>query len=250
MNFENKRVLITGGARGIGLEAAKSFLEQGAEVAIWALHKESLDEAQEQLRKKIVGQSVDVGNYEAVQTAANELRSSFGTIDVLVNNAGYTRTTPFLSEDKKYWERVMATNLWGVIYTTRAFLEDLIASEKGAIVNVISDAARAGMAGEAVYAAAKGGVVSFSKSIAREVAKKGVRVNCVSPGPTRTRILESNSEDGDAKKLIDKMIRMIPMRQIAEPKEIADTIVYFASDAASHVTGQVLSVSGGLTMND
>ncbi|HET7615317.1 MAG TPA: SDR family NAD(P)-dependent oxidoreductase [Bacillales bacterium] len=250
MSLENLHVLITGGARGIGFESARLFLERGAKVAIWALHEESLTEANEQLPAPVYGQAVDVGNIESVQTAAGKLREEFGAIDILVNNAGYTLTTPFLSEDRSYWERVVATNLWGVIYTTREFLDDMIAAEKGAIVNVISDAARVGMAGEAVYAAAKGGVVSFSKSIAREVAKKGVRVNCVSPGPTRTRILESNSEDGDAKKLIDKMIRMIPMRQIAEPKEIAESVVFFGSDAASHVTGQVLSVSGGLTMTD
>ncbi|HEU5138810.1 MAG TPA: SDR family NAD(P)-dependent oxidoreductase [Bacillales bacterium] len=250
MSLENKKVLVTGGARGIGFETAQLFLDRGADVAVWALHEESIQAAKEQFSQPVFGQAVDVGDIESVQTAAKQLREEFGSIDVLVNNAGYTLTTRFLTEDRSYWERVVATNLWGVIYTMREFLDDMIASEKGSIVNVVSDAGRVGMSGEAVYAASKGGVVAFSKSMAQEVARYGVRVNCVSPGPTRTGILESNSEDEQAKKLIDKMIRKIPLRQIAEPKEVAEAIVFFGGDGASHVTGQVLSVSGGLTMSD
>lgn len=250
MSVQKKRVLITGGARGIGFHTAQKFAENGAEVAVWALHDRSIEEAQSQFSGSLFGQAVDVGNPEDVQTAADRLRKDFGAVDVLVNNAGYTMTSPFLSEDRDYWERVVSTNLWGVVYTMRAFLDDMIALEKGAIVNVVSDAARVGMSGEAIYAASKGGVISFSKSIAREVAKKGVRVNCVSPGPTRTQTLDSNSDDGDAKKLIEKMIRQIPMRQIAEPEEIAETILFLGGDTSSHITGQVLSVSGGLTMGD
>lgn len=248
---QNKqRVLVTGGARGIGLETAKLFQKQGAQVAIWALHEESILEANENTEEPFFGQAVDVGNFESVQMAGEQLRKEFGPVDVLVNNAGYTLTTPFLSEDREYWERVVNTNLWGVIYTMREFLDDMIAAEKGAVVNVVSDAGRVGMAGEAIYSASKGGVIAFSKSMAREVARYGIRVNCVSPGPTRTRILESNSEDGNAKKLIDKMIRMIPLREIAEPEEVAESIAFLGGHSASHITGQVLSVSGGLTMVD
>lgn len=248
MTTEKKRVLITGGARGIGFHTAEKFAENGAEVAVWALHDHSIEEAQSQFTGPLFGQAVDVGNPEAVQTAAAQLRKDFGAVDVLINNAGYTMTSPFLSEDRGYWERVVSTNLWGVIYTTRAFLEDMIAAEKGSIVNIVSDAARVGMSGEAIYAASKGGVISFSKSMAREVAKKGVRINCVSPGPTRTDTLTENSDD--AKNLIDKMIRQIPMKTIAEPEQIAESIVFLGSESAAHITGQVLSVSGGLTMGD
>ncbi|HET7580750.1 MAG TPA: SDR family oxidoreductase [Bacillales bacterium] len=249
MTLENKRVLITGGSRGIGFEAAQLFQDRGAEVAIWSLREESIQAANEKFKQPVFGQAVDVGNPESVQMAAEQLRKDFGPVDVLVNNAGYTQTSHFLSEDRNYWERVVATNLWGVINTMREFLDDMIAKEKGSIVNVVSDAGRVGMSGEAIYAASKGGVVAFSKSIAREVARNGIRINCVSPGPTRTDTLTENS-GGDAKKLIDKMIRMIPLRQIAEPKEIAEAIVFFSGDTASHITGQVLSVSGGLTMTD
>lgn len=245
-----KRVLITGGARGIGFHTAQTFAEHGADVAIWALHDSSIKDAQSQFSGSLFGQAVDIGHQEDVQIAADQLRKDFGSVDILVNNAGYTMTSPFLSEDRAYWERVVSTNLWGVVYTTHTFLDDMIAAEKGSIVNVVSDAARVGMSGEAIYAASKGGVISFSKSIAREVAKKGIRVNCVSPGPTRTQTLESNSEDGDARKLIDKMIRQIPLRQIAEPEEVAESIIFLGGDSSSHITGQVLSISGGLTMVD
>lgn len=245
-----RRVLVTGGAHGIGLATARLFQEQGAQVAIWALHPESIDEARTTLGSGVFGQALDVGDLQAVQTAHWQLREQFGSPDVLVNNAGYTLTSHFLEEDRGYWERVVATNLWGVVYSTQVFLPDMIAQERGAIVNVVSDAGRVGMQGEALYAAAKGGVVAFSKSIAQEVAKRGVRVNCVSPGPTRTRILAENSEHGDSATLIDRMLRRIPMRRIAQPEEVAQAILFFASDASSHVTGQVLSVSGGLTMVD
>ncbi len=250
MSVQNQRVLVTGGAHGIGLATAKLFQERGAEVAIWALHEESIAEAKDTLGADMFGQAVDVGDLGAVDAARRQLRERFGPIDILVNNAGYTLTSHFLDEQQGYWERVVATNLWGVVYTTQVFLPDMLAQGQGAIVNVVSDAGRVGMQGEALYAAAKGGVIAFSKSIAQEVAKRGVRVNCVSPGPTRTRILEENSEHGDAGKLIEAMVKRIPMRKIAEPEEVAEAIVFFGSPAASHVTGQVLSVSGGLTMVD
>lgn len=248
MSLVGKRVLVTGGAHGIGLATAQLFEREGAEVAIWALHEESIAEAQPAFANGVYGQALDVGDWEAVGQACRTLREQFGPIDILVNNAGYTMTSRFLEEERGYWERVLATNLWGVVYTTQALLPDMLETGHGAIVNVVSDAGRVGMQGEALYAASKGGVVAFSKSIAQEVAKRGVRVNCVSPGPTRTRILEENSEHVDSAKLIDSMLRRIPMRKIAEPDEVAQAILFFASDASSHVTGQVLSVSGGLTM--
>ncbi|MDQ0191031.1 SDR family oxidoreductase [Alicyclobacillus cycloheptanicus] len=248
MSLQGKRVLVTGGARGIGLATAKLFEAEGADVAIWALHPESIEEVRPQFRRPIVGQALDIGDFDAVRQAYRTLREELGPVDILVNNAGYTLTTRFLEEDPAYWERVVSTNLWGVVYTTQTVLPDMLEAGSGSIINVVSDAGRVGMQGEAMYAASKGGVMAFSKSIAQEFAKRGVRVNCVSPGPTRTRILEENSEHGDAGKLIERMVRRIPMRRIAEPEEVAQTIVFFASDASSHITGQVLSVSGGLTM--
>lgn len=248
MDLSGQVVLITGGARGIGLAAAQLAVEQGARVAIWALHPESLDEAREALPALAWADAVDVGDPQAVEAGIARIAASLGPVDVLVNNAGYTLTSRFLDEAPAYWHRVVDTNFWGTVYTMRAVLPAMVERQQGSIVNVVSDAGRVGMAGEAIYAGAKGGVVAFSKSIAQEMARHNVRVNCVAPGPTRTRILESNTEDGDAEKLIEKMIRRIPLRRIAEPSEIAEVVMFLGSPRASHVTGQVVSVSGGLTM--
>lgn len=247
MRFENVPVLITGGAHGIGWCTARRFLEMGARVAVWALHPESVAEI-EGSHPNLIGQAVDVGDFTAVRRAYAELRDRMGPAAILVNNAGYTDTTRFLEESEAYWHRVVDTNLWGVIHTCRAVLPDMVEAGGGRVVNVVSDAGRVGMAGEAVYAASKGGVIALSKSLAREMARHKILINCVSPGPTRTRILEDNSSGEDAQKLIEKMIRMIPLRQVAEPEEVAEAIVFFSGEASSHITGQVLSVSGGLTM--
>lgn len=243
---DGRRVLITGGAHGIGRATVAAFLASGASVAVWALHAESIAEVTAAFGANLLAEAVDVGDPVAVEAAWNRVEAEWGGVDVLVNNAGFTNTTPFLSETRAYWERVIATNWWAVVTTVRLVLPGMIAREDGAIVNVVSDAGRVGMAGEAVYAGAKGGVIAFSKSIAQEVARHRVRVNCVSPGPTRTRILADNTDD--AGPLIEKMIRRIPLRQIAEPEDVANAIVFLAGPGARMITGQVLSVSGGLTM--
>lgn len=245
-DFPGRRVLVTGGAHGIGRATATAFLAAGARVAVWALNPNSIDEVKAECGPGLFAEAVDVGDPGAVEAGWGRLEERWGGIDVLVNNAGYTATTPFLTETRTYWDRVMATNWWGVVTTVRMALPAMISRQDGAIVNVVSDAGRVGMAGEAVYAGAKGGVVAFSKSIAQEVARYGVRVNCVSPGPTRTRILADNTDD--AGPLIEKMIRRIPLRRIAEPADIADAILFLAGSGARMITGQVLSVSGGLTM--
>lgn len=248
MRLQDHVVLVTGGARGIGLAVVRQALAEGARVAAWALHPESLEE----LRKAVPGVSwtdgVDVGDPDQVAEAMGRLNQALGPVDVLINNAGYTLTSRFLDEDPGYWHRVVDTNFWGVVHTMYAVLPSMQERGTGSIVNVVSDAGRVGMAGEAIYAGAKGGVVAFSKSLAQEMARHTVRINCVAPGPTRTRILETNTEDGDAGKLIDKMVRRIPLRRIGEPEEIAQTVVFLASSEASYMTGQVISVSGGLTM--
>jgi len=240
------RVLITGGAHGIGFATVQEALRQGADVAIWALHSESIAEARRAEPQIGWGEAVDVGDREAVNRAYQRLKDAWGVPTILINAAGWTRTSRFLEEEVVYWKRVMDTNFWGTVYTTRAVLPDMLATGAGSIVNVVSDAGRVGMAGEAIYAGSKGGVIAFSKSLAQELARQQIRVNCVAPGPTRTRILTDNGLE--AEHLIQRMIQRIPLRRIAEPEEVAQAIWFLASPAASHITGQVLSVSGGLTM--
>lgn len=248
MDLAGKRILVTGGARGIGRAVVEEALAAGAQAAVWALNPASIEEVRTVVPGVVWADAVDVGQAEAVEAASSRLLEELGGLDILVNNAGYTLTSPFLDEDLAYWHRVVETNFWGVVHTTRSFLPFMQKRRMGSIVNVVSDAGRVGMAGEAVYAGAKGGVVAFSKSIAQEMARYQVRVNCVSPGPTQTRILAMNSEEENAEKLIEKMIRRIPLRRIATPQEVAHAVLFLACDDASHITGQVLSVSGGLTM--
>lgn len=246
--FAGRRVLVTGGAHGIGWAATLRFLSEGASVAVWALHPESVEEVRSRTRGAVWAEAVDVADRQAVEAGYQRLKQALGPIEILVNNAGYTLTSRFLEESYEYWERVVAVNLWGVLHCCRAALPDMVASGGGAVVNVVSDAGRVGMAGEAVYAASKGGVIALSRSLAQELARHQIRVNCVSPGPTRTRILEANSAEPEAERLIAKMVQRIPLRRIAEPEEVAEAIAFLASPRSSHITGQVLSVSGGLTM--
>lgn len=248
MSLDGKLMLVTGGARGIGRAIAQAGVAQGARVAVWALHDTSVEEVRDQVPDLVWAQAVDVGDSQAVRAAFARLVAAVRAPDILVNNAGYTLTSPFLEEDEQYWHRVLDTNFWGVVYTVREALPYMRQQQSGSIVNIVSDAGRVGMSGEAVYAGAKGGVVAFSKSIAQEMARHQIRVNCVAPGPTRTRILAMNSEHDVGEKLIEKMVRRIPLRRIAEPEEIAEVALFLASEGASHITGQVISVSGGLTM--
>jgi 2-hydroxycyclohexanecarboxyl-CoA dehydrogenase len=244
----NDTVLITGGAHGIGRAVAQLALDAGARVCVWALHPESIEAIRTQWPSLASAEAVDVGDWGAVERAFYRLTDQLGPVTMLINCAGYTLTQPFLSEAPEYWHRVVDTNFWGTVYTTRMALPAMIERRGGSIVNVVSDAGRVGMAGEAVYAGSKGGVIAFSKSIAQEVARYQVRVNCVAPGPTRTRILETNSDHPHAASLIEKMLRRIPLGRIAEPEEVAQAVWFLAGSGASHITGQVLSVSGGLTM--
>ncbi|MCL5971333.1 MAG: SDR family oxidoreductase [Firmicutes bacterium] len=243
-------ILITGGSRGIGLATAEAFLTQGHQVTIWALHPGSVDSGLTYLanyQDLVRGLAVDVGDYQAVLTAAEKLASD-NPVDVLVNNAGWTLTQPFLSESPEYWERIMAANFWGSVYLCHALLPHMVKHGSGVIVNVVSDAARVGMAGESVYAAAKGGVISLTKSLAQEMARHNIRVNAVSPGPIATGMLDENAGTDGARHLIEKMVQKVPMRRLGQPEEVAAVVVFLASDAAQYITGQVLSVSGGLTM--
>jgi len=246
-----RRAAVTGGGRGIGRATALRLAQLGADVAVIARTQGQLDT----VARDVEGHGVrglavpaDLTTYAACRRAIETVQEKLGGIEILVNNAGWTLTSPFLEETEAYWRRVVDSNLWSTIFCSRAALEWMAEHGGGAIVNVASDAGRVGTAGETVYAAAKGGVIAFTRSLAREAAAREVRVNCVSPGPTETEVLAENRGDPVQAGRIERMIRLIPMRRVARPEEIAEAVAFFCTDASRYITGQVLSVSGGLTM--
>lgn len=248
MRFDDKIVLVTGGASGIGLATCGEFAAAGASVMVT-----DIDQARGEAAARTIAERggraaflpMDITSIDSVSAAFAELEAAHGRLDVLVNAAGWDIIEPFMENTRAYWEKIMALNFMGPVQVTRAALPLLIRAEGGRVVNVGSDAGRVGSYGEAVYAGAKGGIIAFTKSLAREVVRRQVTVNCVCPGPTDTPLFASQPE-----KIRTALVNAIPMKRLAQPKEIADAILFFASDRATYVTGQVLSVSGGLTMVD
>ena len=191
--------------------------------------------------------ALDVTDLDAVIASEQRLRGAWGATDVLVNNAGWDRVEPFLDSSADTWAKVVAVNYMGVVHTCHTFLRSMVERGSGAIVNIGSDAGRVGSTGEAVYSGAKGGVIAFTKTLARESSRSGVRVNCVCPGPTDTPLVQEQVERQP--KLISALERAIPLGRIGKPEEVARAVAFLVSDAASFITGQTLSVSGGLTMS-
>ena len=245
MKLHGKTALVTGGASGIGKATVMELARSGAAVICLDVNAEK----GAQLVSDVAATNfivefavVDLADVNSVRTCVVEVLKHHPRIDVLVNAAGWSDIQPFMENPPDYMDRIIAVNLGGTLHLTQALLPAIIASGKGKIVNVASDAGRVGSSGETTYAAAKGGVIAFTKSLAREVARHSINVNCVCPGPTDTPMLESRPE-----KMKEALLRAIPFRRFAKPQEIADAIVFFASPRSDYITGQVLSVSGGLT---
>ena len=250
--FEGRVVVVTGGGGGIGGALCRHFASEGARVAV-------LD--RDEPAARVTAQSVtqaggdaapfacDITDRIAVDAAVAALTAQLGEVDVLVNNAGWDIFRPFLKTEPTEWDRLIAVNLVGALHMHHAVLPGMVARKAGRIVNIASDAARVGSSGEAVYAACKGGLVAFSKTIAREHARHGITVNVVCPGPTDTNLLaEYRKGAANPEKLMEAFRRSIPLGRIGRPEDLPAAIAFFASEEAGFVTGQVLSVSGGLTM--
>ncbi|HJX14302.1 MAG TPA: glucose 1-dehydrogenase [Candidatus Deferrimicrobiaceae bacterium] len=250
--MKGRIAVVTGGSRGIGFAVAVRFLRDGMHVAVLDIRDEAVEHLTAVGHKtgvRVLHIPTDVSFYQQVREAGAKVREEFGRLDVWVNNAGWDRIIPFLSTAPSDWERVVGINLMGVVHGTRVALEGMLAGDAGgAIVNVASDAGRVGSSGEAIYSAAKGGVIAFTKAVAREVARHEIRVNCVCPGPTDTPLLAENFRGEEGAKIIGAMKRGIPFRRLGTPEEIASAVRFLASDEASYITGQVLSVNGGLNM--
>lgn len=249
MRLKDKVCIVTGGARGIGEAICKKLAREGAKVVVADLlldHAQATADAIQQDGGNAMAIKVDVTILEEVERMVQQTKQTFGRIDVLVNNAGWDKVEPFLDSTEETWDRVLAINLKGVFYTCKTVLPIMIEQAYGKVVNIGSDAGRVGSSGEAVYAAAKGGVIAFSKTLAREMARHKINVNVVCPGPADTPLFQEISSYNP--KIAGALERAIPLRRLAQPEDIAHAVCYFASDEAAYVTGQTLSVSGGLTM--
>lgn len=251
--FEGKTVIVTGGGGGIGGASCRRFAREGAQVAVLDLNPEAAEQVAARIRAD-GGQATafrcDITDRASVDAAVQAVQAQLGPIDVLVNNAGWDVFKPFTRTEPAQWDKLIAINLTGALHMHHAVLPGMAARKTGRIVNIASDAARVGSSGEAVYAACKGGLVAFSKTIAREHARHGITVNVVCPGPTDTALFADYKEGaGNPEKLMEAFTRSIPLGRIGQPDDLPGAILFFASDDAAFVTGQVLSVSGGLTMN-
>jgi len=250
MKLAGRTALVTGGARGIGESIVELLAAEGAAVAVCDLDGDGARAVADRVSRSAgvggIGVALDVSSRAAVAEAVDVVEAALGPIDVLVNNAGIDIVKPFVESTEDEWDRIIGVNLRGPVNTCHVVLPRMIERERGAIVNLGSDAGRVGSSGEAVYSATKGGVIAFTKTLAREAVRFGIRVNCVCPGPTDTALLEQIG--GGNPKLVDSLTRAIPMRRVAQPVEIARVVVFLATDDASYVTGQTLSVNGGLSM--
>ena len=234
--------VVTGAAGGIGSAICRRMAAGGYRVAASDLQ---VDQCQA-LARELNGSAHALDVTDAAASGA--LAAELGEVAVVVNNAGWDRFMPFLETTPELWEKLLRINLFGQIAVAHAFARGMAERGHGVIVNVSSDAGKVGSTGETVYAAAKGGVITFTRSLARELARHGVRVNCVCPGPTDTPFLDVFQSEG-GQKVVEAMTRAVPMRRLAQPDEIAAAVAFLASDDARFITGQALSVSGGLTMS-
>jgi 2-hydroxycyclohexanecarboxyl-CoA dehydrogenase len=244
--------LVTGGARGIGEAISKALAADGFNVVVADLREEEAEATAAAIRDaggKAIAVALDVTSSESVSAGLASAREAFGDVDVLVNNAGWDDLKPFVQTDEQFWDRVIEVNFKGALRLTQGVLPEMLERGWGRIINIGSDAGRVGSSLESVYSGAKGGIIAFTKTIAREAARKGVTANAVCPGPTDTPFLrETVAKQGDADKVVGAMVSGVPMKRLAQPEEIAAAVRFFAAEDAGYITGQTLSVSGGLTM--
>jgi 2-hydroxycyclohexanecarboxyl-CoA dehydrogenase len=249
-DLKDMNIIVTGGASGIGRATALLLAEHGARVFVGdidAVGGRRIAEEAAGKRLAIEFAPLDLTDAASAEAFVAGVRQVVPRIDGLVNAAGWDKVEPFMENDPKLWDKLLAINLLGPIRLTRHVLTHMTEAKGGKIVNISSDAGRVGSMGEAVYSACKGGTIAFTKALAREMARYKINVNCVCPGPTDTPLLQAQTSEW-AMRIKEGMTRAVPFRRMAEPVEIAESIAFFLSARSAFVTGQVLSVSGGLTM--
>lgn len=251
--MSNRVAFVTGGAQGIGEGISKALAAQGVRVAVADLNAQRAKETAESITSgggKAVPVEVDVTDTGSVESAVKTATDELGPVGIVVNNAGFDDFMKFVDTTEEFWDRILEVNFKGALRVVKTVVPGMIDREWGRVVNIGSDAGRVGSSLESIYSGAKGGIISFTKTLAREVATKGVTANIVCPGPTDTPALRNFADNSgqDAEKVIGGMTKAVPMRRLAAPDDIAAAVAFFASDGAGYITGQTLSVSGGLTM--
>ena len=252
LDLKGKIAVVTGGGQGIGKAITLRLATEGCKVAVFDLNPEAAEGAAEEARKhggEVTIYGVDISDQGAVNAAVERVEAELGPIWLLVNNAGWDKPAPFLQTDKPLWDKIISINLNGPLYMHKAVLPGMVARGGGRVVNIASDAARVGTSTEAVYSACKGGIIAFTKSVARELARNNVLLNAVCPGPTNTPMMQTVLGTGEqAEKWKDAMVRGIPLKRMGEPEDYAGIVAFLASSDAGYITGQSISVSGGMNM--
>jgi len=249
VKLQGMTAIVAGGGRGIGRALVLALAREGAQVAVADILGENAETVKREVEAgggKALAFQVDLTNRAEVNRMVEGVLAATGRLDILVNNAGWDKLEPFLDSAEETWEKVLAVNFKSVLYACKAALPAMVAQNKGKIISISSDAGRVGSSGEAVYAGAKAAIIAFSKSLAREVARYQINVNVVCPGLTEAPLLEKSREE--APKVIEAITRSIPLRRTGTPEDIAEAVLFLASPASDYITGQTLSVSGGLTM--
>jgi len=248
MEMQNRAVIVTGGASGIGRATALLLAREGASVFVGDIDEaggQATAEAAQAQGRNVEFLKLDLQQPASIAAFADAVHKKVQRLDGLINAAGWDRIQPFMENPPEMWDDLIAINLMGAVRLTRAVLPPMIEAGAGKIVNISSDAGRVGSMGETVYAAAKGGLIAFTKSLAREMARHKLNINCVCPGPTDTPLFQRQPD-----RMKEALTRAIPFRRIAQPEDIAEAVMFFAGPRSDYITGQVLSVSGGLTMVD
>jgi 2-hydroxycyclohexanecarboxyl-CoA dehydrogenase len=252
IDMQGKVAMVTGGARGIGRGIVTALAGVGASVAIADLRHDLAEQTALQVAKdsgaRVVAFKTDVTDILDVQETTAHVLQTFGHIDVLINNAGWDELKPFLQTTPDFWEKIIAINYKSVLNTCYAVLPHMVTRKAGAVVSISSDAGRVGSMGEAVYAGTKAAIIAFSRTLAREHARDNLRFNVVCPGPTQTPLVEEMQQQEFGRRVLGRMEQYVPLQRLGRPEDIAPAVVFLASDAAGFTTGQVISVSGGLTM--
>jgi len=246
--LEGRNVIVTGGGGAIGAAICRRFAGYGAKVGVFDKNLDCAKKVAAEIKGFASG--VDITDYGAVGKAIAQFEKDAGPTDVLVNNAGWDKFVNFVDTTPELWDQIIAINLRGPVNMSHVVLKGMVARGHGRVVNIASDAGRVGSSQEAVYSACKGGIIAFTKTVAREVARKGITLNAVCPGPTETPLLAAAAGEGErGERMRAALINAIPMKRVGQPDDIPGAVCFLASDDAAFITGQTISVSGGLTMH-